>query len=212
MSGGSSAAAGGDRSGERDPEAQEQQAEERQHRSDVADEREVEERALLGHRVERGGGERHRHPPLVERLVVVDPRLVARVAGVARAQLGRERALRTPCRRRCPRRAARARAPGSRARPASTRRGPGTPARRRGRTARPVRPRGSRSLPRVTHVACPPPSAGLRPRPRRARRAAAARGASRSCAPTRRRARSSPRSRAAPAAFVVSGMRWRTSW
>ena len=84
---------GRDRRGERDPEAEEQQAEERQHRRDVADEREVEERALLGHRVQRRGGERHCHSPLVERLVVLDPRLVARVPGVARAQLSRERPL-----------------------------------------------------------------------------------------------------------------------
>ena len=85
--------AGCDRRGERDPIAEEQQAEEGQDRGDVAHQREVEERALLGHRVQRRCGEGHCDPPLVERLVVLDPRLVAGVPGVARTQLSRERAL-----------------------------------------------------------------------------------------------------------------------
>ena len=81
------------RGGDREPEAQQQQAEEREDRGDVPGEREIEERAVPGERVERRAGERHRHAPLVERLVVLDPRRVAGVLRISRAQLGRERPL-----------------------------------------------------------------------------------------------------------------------
>ena len=73
--------------GDRNSETQQQEAEEREDRRDVADEREVEERAVSGRRIDGGADEGKRNPPLVERFVVLHPRGISRVTRVSPAQL-----------------------------------------------------------------------------------------------------------------------------
>ncbi len=94
---------------------------ERQDRRDVARERDVEQRAVAGERVELGGSERNGDPPLVKGLVEANPRRVARSShGLDVAEHARS-APRIPAAspRRVTRRGSRALAPGSRGRPAS---------------------------------------------------------------------------------------------
>ena len=141
-----------DRRGYRQPEAQQQQGEDREDGGHVAREGEIEDRPVARHRVERGGRQRHGDPALVELGVVAHPLGVAGAQRVVAAQLRCPavpgRCARAP--RRGPRPAARGSAPGRRARPASSVRG---------------------------RRACPPPPAGpsAPARPRR-------RGSVRSCA------------------------------
>ena len=177
----------------------EQEPEEREHGRDIAGEREIEQRALLGGGVDRGGGERHRDTPLVERLVVRRPRRRC-LCGPGRGRADRRRAARGRPRRLAPsspRELEHARLvvegvgrpldrvlPGRPDGEAGERRQPGCYGRNDGHSSSHLRPPASRRL---------------RLEPTRCGRVAAVRGATRSSASARRRGRPSPRSRAAPA-------------
>ena len=75
---------------------QEQETEQRKDRSDIARERDVEQRTIAGDVVEGGAGQRKREPALVEGLVVLGPRSVAGVVRIPGAQLRREGPLERP--------------------------------------------------------------------------------------------------------------------
>jgi hypothetical protein len=86
----------GERRGRRDGRAQaerDEQPEDGEHGGHVAGERDVEERAVAGDRLQQRGGERDRDAALVEAGVVGDPCRVARVLRVDRAQPRAERAV-----------------------------------------------------------------------------------------------------------------------